>query len=223
MNQEESAAFSRLGSARLQPYLADASGVATRAIDLYEWNGAVGAAFWTDLGHLEVFLRNALDERMTLRHARLGRVGDWLDDPTGELGRDTSGAHRPRHKQPFKDIDAARGRVRSNHKAANRDQTISETTFGLWHQLVAARQRFLWPDLAGAFPHAPSRAQHHVGDPLARLRSLRNRIAHHHRIVGLDLPARHEDILSLLGYIDPDLRGWVENSSRVSVLLGNGP
>lgn len=34
-----------------------------------------------------------------------------------------------------------------------------------------------------------------------------NGIAHHHRIVGLDLAARHRDVLSLLVYIDPDLRG----------------
>lgn len=223
MNRGQRAALNRLGPARMQPYLADAGGAASRAVDLYAWNSAVAAAFWTDLGHLEVFLRNVLDARMIIRHSRLGRVGDWLDDPTGELGRDMSGSRRPRHRQPFKDIDAARGRVRTNHKPVGRDQTISETTFGLWHQLVAAHQRFLWPDLAAAFPHAPSRAQHHVGDPLARLRSLRNRIAHHHRIVGLDLVGRHEDIGTLLRYIDPVLRDWVDGASRVSALLGDKP
>lgn len=213
MLRSQTAAVVRVGPARFQPYLKDAHGDRVRALALYEWNSQLAAALWRDLGHLEVFLRNALDAQMQARHMRLGRVGDWLDDPAQELGRDP----RPkgRHQQPYREIASARTRVRNNNKQPSHDQILSETTFGLWHQLVAAKQRFLWPDLANAFPHAPTRSHHHVATPLARLRSLRNRIAHHHRIVAVDISGRLADVLELLAYIDPDVRDWVQANSDV--------
>jgi len=42
------------------------------------------AAFWEPMGHLEVALRNTLDDRLA-RHRRLERLGSWLDDPAQEL------------------------------------------------------------------------------------------------------------------------------------------
>lgn len=95
--------------------------------------------------------------------------------------------------------------------------------FGLWHQMVSRSQMFLWPDLAGAFPHAPNRAQRTVSDPVSRLRHFRNRIAHHHRIWALNGATRYQDILAVAGYIDPDLPGWIEKESTVQGLLSSQP
>lgn len=71
-----------LSDARLRGYLTRARGDVEDALALYVWNAQLAAALFIDLGHLEVALRNALDERMIARH------GDWLDDLTGELGLD---------------------------------------------------------------------------------------------------------------------------------------
>ncbi|HTU78304.1 MAG TPA: hypothetical protein VMF09_06035 [Solirubrobacteraceae bacterium] len=42
---------------------------------MYHWNSAIAAAFWEPIGHLEVALRNVLDQRLAARHRRLERPG----------------------------------------------------------------------------------------------------------------------------------------------------
>ncbi len=210
-----------LGPARYGPYLSACGGRSDVALRLYEWNADLAGAFWVDLGLLEIPLRNALDQALRRRHEGLHRPGDWLEDPAGELGRDRRGPGR--HVQPYQDIAAARRRVQDNRKPLDRDQIISETPFGLWHQLVSDRQRFLWPDLASAFPAAPSRNHRHVREPVSALRHFRNRIAHHHRIWPHDCQARHTDLLTLAGYIDPHLGTWIATRSHVPTLLATRP
>lgn len=210
-----------LSAPRLAHYLTQAGGDPKQAVALYEWNTAVSAAFWRDLALFEVALRNTLDARMSLRHARLNRPGHWIFDDARELGRDKSGSGR--HEQPYRDIAEAIRRVRSNRKRIDPGQVISEVSFGFWHQLVSRRQLALWPDLAGGFPSAPRRDQALVHEPVSRLRSLRNRIGHHHRVWALDLPNRHEDLLTVTEYIDPDLRGWIESTSHVATTLTERP
>ncbi len=108
-------------------------------------------------------------------------------------------------------------------KALDPGQVISELPFGFWHQLVSRRQMFLWPDLAGAFPHMPGRRQSTVSDRIGRLRSLRNRIGHHHRIWALDLAALYGDLLEVAGFIDPELSDWIDAHCDVRSLLARRP
>jgi hypothetical protein len=92
----------RLFSAeRLSTYIDHCGGDFPAAVELYRWNSAITAAFWEPIGHLEVALRNTLDDRLAARHRRLERSGSWLDDPAQEL----SGRARL-------DIAGARDRVR---------------------------------------------------------------------------------------------------------------
>ncbi|MFB2586688.1 hypothetical protein [Herbiconiux liukaitaii] len=184
---------------------------------LYDWNTEISAAFWESLAYLEVALRNALDNRMTQMHAAKGRPGHWIFDDARELGRDGRGPNR--HKYPYEDIATAIRRVRTNRQPVDPGQIISEISFGFWHQMVSSRQRFLWPDLVAAFPGSPDRRQSTVHDPIAGLRAFRNRIGHHHRIWSLDIPARYADLLTVAGYLDVDLPGWIDTRSRVTAVL----
>src|SRR5699024_11272242 len=52
--------------------------------------------------------------------------------------------------------------------------------------------------------------------PVADLRDLRNRIGHHHRIWLQPCAKRHQQLLDLAGYIDPELRAWIRESSARS-------
>jgi hypothetical protein len=210
-----------VSESRFRPYLDAAGADPERALRLYEWNARLAAALFVDLGHLEVALRNALDARMVSRHAALGRPGSWIDDPAGELGRDLSGGQR--HRRPYRDILAARGRVRTNQKPDDHGQVISETGFGLWHQRVSKRWTGLWPDLAGAFPFAPDRARETVADPVSRLRDLRNRISHHHRVWCHPCADLHADLLAVAGYLSPELALWISHGSGVQALLASRP
>lgn len=208
-------------TARLRHYLAAAGGDVGIAQKLYDWNASLSGAFWVSLGHFEVSLRNALDARLSSRHERLDRSGHWIFDDARELGRDRFG--RGMHAQPYKDIAAAIGRVVSNRKPVDPGQVLSEVSFGFWHQMVSKRQTALWPDIAGGFPHAPSRARPLVHDPVKRLRDLRNRIGHHHRIWALDVGRRFDDLCDVAGYIDPRLQTWIVDRSEVRRVLASRP
>jgi hypothetical protein len=195
----------RLFSAeRLSTYLAQCGGDFAAAVAMYCWNSAITAAFWEPVGHLEVALRNTLDDRLVARHRRLERTGSWLDDPAGEL----PGRARL-------DVAGARERVKQKGKRASDGQTISELSFGFWRFLITKKLTMLWPDLATGFPNAPDRRRETVEAPLARLHVFRNRLAHHQRVWSHAPDERYEDLLTLAGYIDPSLPTWIEATSRV--------
>lgn len=207
--------------AQLQHYLRDAGGNRAGAMQLYRWNVAITGAFWQSLAYFEVAFRNALDERMSARHLTQRRPSHWVFDDARELGRDADGQHR--HRQPYKDIAEAIRRVRRNHKPLSAGQIISEVPFGFWHQLVSRRQMFLWPDLAGAFPQAPNRHQSTIQHPVARLREFRNRLGHHHRVWSESIEARYDDLLTVAGYMDPDLKRFIDEHNLVRALLRERP
>ncbi|MDR1151798.1 MAG: hypothetical protein LBK72_04865 [Bifidobacteriaceae bacterium] len=202
-------------AARLVAYLAECGGDDVRARRLYVWNASVASAMFESIGHVEVALRNALDARMTGRHLRKDRPGHWLWDSAGELGRSATDRHRP----PFTEVNAAMDRVRRSGRVVSSDRVVSELPLGFWHQLVSNRQRFLWPDLAGGFPYAPTRNQADVRDRVGALRLVRNRAGHHHRVWGLDLPAQYAGLLALAGFMDPGLAQWIDDHSRLPELL----
>ena len=62
-----------LSPARFAPYLAKTAGDMTAAIRLYWWNVEISAAFYTPLHCLEIALRNALHQRLTIKFKRT----DW--------------------------------------------------------------------------------------------------------------------------------------------------
>ncbi|MFV0435252.1 MAG: hypothetical protein ACK5LO_14930 [Leucobacter sp.] len=206
---------------RLRLYLTETGGDEAAAAHLYQWNSHCSAVFWEALGYVEVSLRNALDARMTLRQRARGETRHWVFDDARQLGRDARGPGR--HSHPYQDVATAIRRVQANGKPLDPAQIISELPFGFWHQLVARRQMFLWPDLAAAFAHAPTRSPVPVRERLARMRDLRNRIGHHHRIWSLDLDARWDDLLTLTGWIDPELRDWIETGTGVPAVLAARP
>ncbi|MEU5902496.1 hypothetical protein, partial [Streptomyces venezuelae] len=152
---QPAAVIALLSPARINPYLTACSGRQDQALSLYLWNSAIAAAFFEDLGHLEVMLRNALDQRLVLRQQRRNRQQEWFDDPALPL------ASKARI-----DIREARRRASTTGAATPRGKIIAELSFGFWRFLLARQyQTTLWPDLARAFPNAPRRALTLVEDP----------------------------------------------------------
>ncbi len=97
-------------------------------------------------------------------------------------------------------------------------------SFGFWRFLLARQYKTsLWPDLAGAFPHAPNRALSTVEEPVKRLHKFRNRIAHHEGIWHLRLEDRQADIQTVLGFIAPAAAAWVADASRLSDVIARRP
>jgi hypothetical protein len=197
---------------RLSTYLGVCRGDPVAAFGLYEWNTLVTGSLWEVLGHVEVVIRNAVDDRLSVRHASRGRPGSWLDDPAGELSKQARG-----------EIDVARTRLIRKGKSLAHGQIISELSLGFWRYLISKRYMALWPDIATGFPHAPNRAIATVERPLSDVHDFRNRLGHHQRIWSQPLHERHRDMLTLIGYVDLDVHDWVMDRNRVSTVLYNPP
>ena len=61
----------------------------------------------------------------------------------------------------------------------------------------------------------PSRWQATLQSRTESLRLFRNRIAHHEPIFGRHLAADHASILLVAGWLEPDVRRWIADHSRV--------
>lgn len=193
---------------RLSPYRSETSDKLPEAIALYEWNAAVSAAFWLDIGHLEVLIRNAIHSQLTAWS--LARHGNphWYDDPDRVLAP---------HRRD--DVSIACARLVRASKPATPGRIVAELSFGFWRYLTASQyDRTLWkPIISRGFPGQPRRRPLHAR--LAKLHELRNRLAHHEPIHRIALRTRHDELLTIVDWIDPVLREWVEGQSNVVSLI----
>lgn len=198
---------------RLGTYVRACGGNLDQAVLLYRWNAEVAGSLWVALGHTEIVLRNALHDALTARHARLGRAGLWLDDPAGELSqraRDDTAKAKQRLQQAGATI--APGKI------------VAELSFGFWRFLLAKRYTAkLWLAMRPAFPHLPSADRRLLEEPVARLHLLRNRLAHHEPLISEPLAARYVDLLTVVGFVDPGLRAWVDGGNSLTVALAGRP
>jgi hypothetical protein len=92
------------------------------------------------------------------------------------------------------------------------DDIVAQLMFGAWVKLIhdtggGHRQRDLWRDaLHEAFPFTGSSDDDRLrlGAQLESMRRLRNRVAHHDNLLGVNVRARMNESLSLLAKINPD-------------------
>jgi len=193
------------------------AGSATRAADLYSWNGRLSGAVHEELGMLEVVLRNALDRQLVkYHHVTLNGDGLWYAD-----------RRMPWQSPRMVDqIDRARAQATGNWRFPELPgKVIAELTFGFWRYILAAPyQSTLWaPALRHAFPHLRPARRATVYQLVDRLNSVRNRVAHHEPIHSLDIAARHKEVLLAAGWIDPAAAAWIAETSRVPAVLQMRP
>ena len=133
----------RLSPERLAPYRAAADGDLARAIALYERNAELSAAFWLVLGDVEVLVRNAVHEQLTVWSAGRFSQPAWYLDPG-----------RVFNAQTRADIAAARHHLTGSGRRETPGRVVAELPLGFWRFLLSARyERTLWlPCLRAAFP-----------------------------------------------------------------------
>ncbi len=197
---------------RLSPYRKVCGGDLAAAVELYEWNAAVSAALWLDIGHLEILVRNAMHHQLTTFSVRMYGEPRWYLNPGGQL-------------QPAAQTDIAMTytRLARAGKPADPGRVVAELSFGFWRYLTASSyDRVLWkPVLSHGFAGQPRRRP--LYDRLARLHLLRNRLAHHEPVHRQQLARLHGDLLTVIEWIDPALRGWVEQESKTQAALATRP
>jgi hypothetical protein len=100
---------------------------------------------------------------------------------------------------------------------------IAELSFSFWRYLIASHyDGILWREcLFQAFPGQKTRTK--IYEHLVKLHNLRNRIAHHEPIHNMPLQQRYDELLTVIEWIDPDLRTWVEKKSTAATILAGKP
>jgi hypothetical protein len=203
-----------LSRERLVPYRTAVGNDLDAALRLYEWNAQVGAAFLEVLGHVEIVLRNALDQQLHSWHASHGLPRQWYHDPLVLLDN-----HR------HEDVRIALERLRRDGKAETPGRVVAELPFGFWRFLLGKRyQNTLWAHtLRHAFPALQPQRRSGVYDLVDEVSRLRNRIAHHEPVHGLPLAELHGRVLRLAGFIDSAVEQWITDVSRVTDVIAARP
>ena len=199
---------------RMGTYHEAVSGDHDKAALLYVWNAKVGAAFYGPLQAVEVTLRNAMHRELSRCYGPL-----WYDDPRAGLDWRCSSEVKTRL-------------TKLGHRAGP-SRLVAALPFGFWVSLLGAGGRLgregrhkanyemtLWrPALRLAFPHVTPLTRKAAHAPLDRLRTLRNRIAHHEPIFPRRLADDYQSILEVAGWMSPAVRAWIERHSRLPALL----
>ena len=198
-----------LSPARFATYLGWAGGARDRAVELYTLNARLSESLSTPLHMLEVALRNRIHDVL---RARDGET--WFDLPV----------YHANPRQPDM-LAKARQDLREARKEASADSMVAALTFGFWTAMLGKEYEDLWQQAL----HMIARRADGKGlrrkdftRPLAPIRLLRNRIAHHEPVLHWDLARHHAAMLELTGWLSPVAAEWCRASSRFPDILPAG-
>lgn len=199
-----------ISAARFAPFLNAAEGDHTLALEIYDWHAELAAASFEAVHYFEVMVRNAIDEALGKGQPQEPLKETWL------LDFDTL---RP---DGIKQVIIAIERLEKG-KPITRGGVIAGVPFGFWAGLFSKHYEDLWRQrLRHAFP-AGSVTRKSMAGSMGRLQRFRNRVAHHDCLLGRDVAARSEEMLRIVGWIDPQAQAWLAARSRVADLAAQMP
>jgi hypothetical protein len=186
-------------------YVAESEGDLEGGLRLYNLNARLSAMFYGPLQGLEVSVRNAINDQfcaafgphwhdLTLIRLQPQQIRD-VEDAVAEAGQ---------HDGAYADDPPTTGEI------------VAELRFAFWVGVLGPKnENEIWRKaLYRAFPHRPKGIERKgVHGALNSLRRLRNRIAHHGRILHRDLVADHDLVLEAVGWICPHTRDWIAANS----------
>lgn len=180
-----------LSEPRFQTYLTQANGDPEMGMRKYVWNAALASGLHGPVHILEVVLRNAVHDR--LKHVR---GASWFDLPNLLKGPEAAM------------VNEARSYIATRGEPATPDKIIAELSFRFWVGIFSRKYDRLWiSSLQAVFDPRPVR--HELHEKLDRLRTLRNRMAHHEPILHRHLMADLADIKQIVGSISPAVLDWL--------------
>ena len=199
--------------ARLSRYLPAAGGSRRTALAFYAWNLSLCESFVVPLHYAEIVTRNALHRGLV---ARAG--AEWFNDRT--FRRIMEDRLRDR-------LDLAISLERRRHRREmTAHHVVSALSFGFWQHLTTKRfDRYLWTrGIHGIFPGAPpDKTCKDLGDLIHKVRTWRNRIAHHEAIFDKEPMRNFQDALTLLRWSSPETFRYVAAISKVPMALQARP
>ncbi|HJU19581.1 MAG TPA: hypothetical protein VJ770_24265 [Stellaceae bacterium] len=186
---------------RFSRYLAWAGGDRTRAIALYTLNAKLSESLYIPLQMLEVALRNRIHAVMTeARHEQ------WFHDAGVLQGKWQT-------DQLAKAIEDIRGEGREPMPG----RVVAALTFSFWTAMFGREYETLWQTTlhrVASRPDGKGLRRKDFSGPLAPIRALRNRIAHHEPILQWDLPKHYNNVVKLIGWLSSPAAEWCTAHSR---------
>jgi hypothetical protein len=202
-----------LSEARLGRYLGDSRNDRQYALRLYVWNASLCEAFYLPSQVAEVAIRNTIHKALFDKHGP-----DWFD-------RGSFLCTLPdRLRSELKDV--IRQERRQYGAAMNVNHIVSGLSFGFWqHLLTKNYENVFWPNyFPSSFPHKPKKiTRQDLWDKVDRLRTFRNRLAHHKPIFDRFPKLENQNLLELLSWVCLETRWFVETTSRVDQAISLKP
>jgi hypothetical protein len=191
---------------RFATYLNRCNGNVRLACEQYTWNTAMSAAFYGPLQAFEVTLRNAVNEALItpftswwFRDDQLIKVTDLekVESSYRELDKKQSGPPSP-------------------------GQVVADLPLSFWTAMFTDKyEKSLWvPHLRHLFPKKTDRKD--LWGDLDKVRTLRNRIAHHEHIIKRNAAKDLARIQRLTEPLSSEVWEWVVHHCRVGTLRSQG-
>ena len=206
-----------LSAPRFARYLQNTNNDRERALKLYRWNMAISAAFAVPLHLLEISSRNGVVQGIEAIH---GGAWPWTQGFILTLQSPTD--HRKFNPR------------RELQKCAQRHQTagkvVADIKFAFWERiLLSGQQPIIWNsqfDLC--FPGSPSGQpvsirREELRRELERIRTFRNRVAHHEPIFTRNLENDLQRIIKIIEWRNPTASHWLQSIETVTEWLGKRP
>ena len=197
-DQPDGAAFEdALSLERFGRYLAWAAGDRDRAIELYSLNTALSETLYTPLQMLEVALRNRIHTVMADAHGQ-----KWYNhDELILLSRQRTQVANAKNDLAYDKKPIEPGRV------------VAALTFSFWTSMLGSDYEQLWRrDLYKIAGRHLLRKE--LSRPLGKVRTLRNRIAHHEPIIYWKLPEHYQQMIDVIGWLSPPAAAWCRHHCR---------
>lgn len=250
--QRDQDVLERIGTDRMDPYLAEVQGHPGRALDLYRWNAELSSSFWPLISVTEVSLRNTLDKYLGHWCQNNGGHRDWLlhidqspCDLKDEFGGKTQ-TFRDRAENAKKIRDTGTGLTIVPHRRQNAPLTngdiLSQITLGEWGSFIPSAPKILDDGSTAPFPD-PTTAQrrerlwnevifrsfpagtqpYELAKDIDRLKLFRNRIAHHEPIFAVNYRRHRNDLLKILRSVAPPVQEWYTSTDPLPEVFRNDP
>ncbi|HEX5929141.1 MAG TPA: hypothetical protein VFY48_07085 [Solirubrobacterales bacterium] len=199
-----------LSTARFAPFLNEVDGNHEGALELYDWHAETTAACFESIHHFEVMVRNAIDETLGVAQPQEPLRDTWLMD------------FSTLHPGGVKQVIVAVERLQKG-ASITRGRVVAGLSFGFWAGLFSKSYEELWRQrLHHAFSQR-SLVRKDLSHRMRAIQRFRNRVAHHDSLLGQDIERHMDDMLDIVGWIDPEARGWLATRSRVHALLARRP
>ena len=202
-----------LATERLDAYRQDGADEIT-TLSRYLLNMALCESLYSPLQFSEIAMRNAMHAHLSSLFA----TDEWYNAiPTGKLLPWQS-----------KQIIKARDELQKSGKPETPGGVIAELHFGFWTGFFNrrhARTGLGFSLASNVFSSAPpnERAFAKLDKRWNRIRTLRNRVFHHERILHWNnLDEQHRELLEVTGWISPELRELAEALDRYTAIRTDG-